>query len=161
MYARVRFLKNSESCLTSTWQRLVPALRAHEAQGGLKYIPTEAGQLWLTYVGSELHLWTESEAIKSLVSHRPFHSVDMPGLHSSPSSPRSHTGPAPGPSSSHPTAVSVHVQTCAERWWLLSAEVAQLGAGPLGCIVQEVVAWEVPHLPVQKENRSSVRRDGI
>lgn len=104
----------TESCLTSTWQRLVPALRAHEAQGGLRHVATEAGQLWFTHVGPELHLWTESEAIKSLVSHRPFRSVDMPGLHSSPSSLRSHTGPAPGPSSSRPTVVSVHAQTCAE-----------------------------------------------
>lgn len=104
----------TEPCLTSAWQRLVPALGAHEAQGGLRHVPTEAGQLWLTHVGPELHLWTESEAVKSLSSHCPFRSVGKPGLHSSPSSPRSHTGPAPGPSSSHLTVVSVPAQTCAE-----------------------------------------------
>lgn len=62
-----------ESCLTSAWQCLVPALRAHEAQGGLRHIPTEAGQLWLAHIGPELHLRTESEAMKSLVSHHPSH----------------------------------------------------------------------------------------
>ena len=33
--------------LTSAWQRLVPALRAHEAQGGWGRVPAEGGQLWL------------------------------------------------------------------------------------------------------------------
>lgn len=61
------------SCLTSAWQCLVPALRAHEAQGGLRHVPTEAGQLWLTHIGPELHLWTESEAMKSLMPHHPSH----------------------------------------------------------------------------------------
>lgn len=83
-----------ESCLTSAWQRLVPALRAHESQGGLGHVCTEGHQLRLTNIGPELPLRTECEAVLPAQHHATF---PLPA----------HRGATPGGLPAHPR-VPIH-----------------------------------------------------